>query len=79
DSIFEAASLSKPVFAYAVLKLVQTGKMDLDAPVLQYLPEGYLHQAQPYRETSKTERVTDPRLQDITVRMALNHTSGLPN
>ncbi|WP_457818990.1 serine hydrolase domain-containing protein, partial [Staphylococcus aureus] len=31
------------------------------------------------RETSKTERVTDPRLQDITVRMALNHTSGLPN
>lgn len=79
DSVFEAASLSKPVFAYAVLKLVQTGKMDLDAPVLQYLPEGYLHQAQPYRETSKTERVTDPRLQDITVRMALNHTSGLPN
>lgn len=79
ESVFEAASLSKPVFAYAVLKLVQQGKLDLDAPVLTYLPHGYTHQSQPYRVDSQTDQVTDPRLQAVTVRMALNHTTGLPN
>lgn len=78
-SVFEAASLSKPVFAYAVLKLVQEGKMDLDAPVTSYLPQGYEHKFRPYRADSKTDLVSDHRLQAVTVRMALNHTSGLPN
>lgn len=79
DSVFEAASLSKPVFAYAVLQLVREGRMDLDAPVVKYLPEGYQHRFQPYRRDSQTDRVSDQRLQAVTVRMALNHTSGLPN
>lgn len=79
ESVFEAASLSKPVFAYAVLKLVQQGRMDLDTPVLKYLPDGYEHRFQAYLPDSKTDRVSDPRLQAVTVRMALNHTTGLPN
>ena len=79
DSVFEAASLSKPVFAYVVLKLVQQGKLDLDAPVVKYLPQGYGHQSQPYLSGSKAQLFSDPRLQSVTVRMALNHTSGLPN
>lgn len=41
DAIFKAASLGKPVFAYAVLKLAHQAKLDLDAPVLSYLPQGY--------------------------------------
>ena len=53
--------------------------MDLDTPVMKYLPQGYQHQFQPYRRHSQTDRVSDPRLQAVTVRMALNHTSGLPN
>jgi CubicO group peptidase (beta-lactamase class C family) len=78
DSVFQAASLSKPVFAYAVLKLVAQGKMGLDAPVTQYLPHGYRHRFDPLK-AQPSELVTDPRLQAITVRMVLNHTSGLPN
>jgi CubicO group peptidase (beta-lactamase class C family) len=81
DSIFQAASLSKPVFAYAVLKLAEQGKIDLDARVMKYLPQGYSHRPYPFLASPAGEAspVTDPRLSDVTVRMLLNHTSGLPN
>jgi CubicO group peptidase (beta-lactamase class C family) len=64
DTMFEAASLSKPVFAYAVAKLVDAGKLDLDTSVSKYLPGDY---------------VDDPRLRLITVRHVLSHTTGFPN
>lgn len=78
DSVFQAASLSKPVFAHAVLKLVAQGKLELDAPVVKYLPQGYRHQFNPLK-VEPSDLVTDPRILAVTVRMALNHTSGLPN
>ena len=81
DSVFQAASLSKTVFAYEVLKLVEQGKLELDAPIMKYLPQGYRHQFNPFatKPPFKTDIVTDSRIQEVTVRMALNHTSGLPN
>lgn len=65
-TVFEAASLSKPVFAYAVLKLVDAGKFDLDKPLNQYLPGNY-------------DVGDDPRLNQITARRVLSHTTGFPN
>jgi CubicO group peptidase (beta-lactamase class C family) len=66
DTIFEAASLSKPVFAYAVLKLVDEGKFDLDKPLNSYLPGDY-------------DVGADARLNQITARRVLSHTTGFPN
>jgi CubicO group peptidase (beta-lactamase class C family) len=79
--VFQAASLSKPIFAYAVLKLAQEGSLDLDAPLVSYLPQGYLHIQNPFAfgQPQITERAAAPELQAVTARMVLNHTSGLPN
>lgn len=37
DTVFEAASLGKPVFSYGVLRLASEGKIDLDAPIGRYV------------------------------------------
>jgi CubicO group peptidase (beta-lactamase class C family) len=66
NTVFEAASLSKPVFAYAVMKLVDSGKFDLDKPLNQYLLGDY-------------DVGPDPRLGQITARRVLSHTTGFPN
>jgi CubicO group peptidase (beta-lactamase class C family) len=65
-SVFEAASLSKPVFAYAVLTLVDAGLIDLDTPLPTYLPGRY-------------DVGDDARLDLITARHVLSHQSGFPN
>jgi CubicO group peptidase (beta-lactamase class C family) len=65
DAIIPVASLSKPVFAYAVLKLIEQGILDLDRPLMEYLSEPYLS--------------NEPLLPFITARHALSHTTGFPN
>src|SRR4051794_12531985 len=41
-TMFEAASMSKPVFAYAVLKLCERGVIDLDTPLTHYTSSRFL-------------------------------------
>jgi CubicO group peptidase (beta-lactamase class C family) len=66
NTMFEACSMSKPVFAYLVLKLVEQGKLELDKPLYEYLPEVFVCEDEDYPK-------------QITARMILSHTSGLPN
>lgn len=64
NTVFEAASLSKPVFAYAVLRLVDSGVLSLDTPLSDYVPDF---------------AKGDPRSATVTVRDVLSQSSGLPN
>ena len=62
-TVFEAASLGKPLFAYAVLRLVDAGRLDLDRPLYDYLP---------------APDAAHPLMRRVTARHVLTHTSGLP-
>lgn len=64
DTVFEAASLGKPLFAVAVLRLRDAGVLDLDRPLASYLP---------------LPDAGDPLAREITARHVLSHTTGLPN
>jgi len=66
NTIFEACSMSKPVFTYLVLKLADQGKLDIDKPLAGYLPEEFVSDNDDYSNL-------------ITARMILTHTGGMPN
>ena len=63
-TLFNMGSNSKIFCAAAIMLLVDEGKVELDAPVTRYLSEFTM---------------ADPRYRDITVRMLLNHASGMPS
>lgn len=65
ETIFEIASTSKPIFAFAVMQLIEAGILELDRPAFEYTEFDYI--------------ANDERRKKITIRMLLNHTSGLPN
>ena len=64
NTIFQVASLSKFISATGVMKLRELGKIDLDAPVSQYLTRWHL----PPSEFDNEQ---------VTVRRLLSHTAGL--
>ena len=64
NSIYLLASVSKPITSTALMKLVDEGKLDLDAPANRYLDEALIaHRG---------------RAEDITLRRLANHSSGMP-
>jgi CubicO group peptidase (beta-lactamase class C family) len=65
-SLFRLCSLSKTVTAVAVLQLVQGGRLGLDDKVVPILGDA----------GPRATRISDPRVNDITVRQLLRHSGG---
>jgi CubicO group peptidase (beta-lactamase class C family) len=77
-TVFEAASLTKPFFAFLVMKFVEDGRLDLDRPLITYAPEDYLVNTF-VRHPLDKEGFRRDRFEKITARMVLSHSSGLPH
>lgn len=76
DTVFEAASLSKPVFAYLILRLVEKGVLSLDQKFSDLLPPEQLDEIFAYKQFALAG---DERAKSLTARMVLSHQSGLQN
>lgn len=66
-TVFQAASLSKPLFVYIVMKMAGNNEIDLDKPIIDYLGQDRFLPDQ--LEWAKV----------LTARVILTHKSGLPN
>jgi CubicO group peptidase (beta-lactamase class C family) len=64
ETVFELGSTSKTVVATAIMQLKEQGKIDLDAPVITYLPYFQMKSGD-YKK--------------ITIRNLLSHWGGLPS
>ena len=77
STIFEAASLTKPLFAYAAMRIVEEGDLDLDIPLTRYvkreLIEAGIGHSLDYPGFRKDW------LELITARLVLSHSAGLPH
>lgn len=65
NTIFNVASLTKPVTAVIALKLVSSGKLNLDEPLYKY--------------SIDPDIKSDPRSKKLTTRLILSHQTGFPN
>lgn len=83
DTIMYGASLTKAVFAYTVMQLVDEGKLNLDTPIGTYLDKpltsygfdnAFRNKYAPYKDLAD-----DPRWMKITPRMCLDHSTGFNN
>lgn len=73
NTVFRAASLSKPVFSYLVMKLVDEGLISLDQPLEDYVDPPFTT----YPEYASLNG--DARLLALTPAILLSHASGFPN
>ncbi|MGH8817362.1 MAG: serine hydrolase domain-containing protein, partial [Achromobacter pestifer] len=83
DTIMYGASITKTVFAYAVLQLVDQGRIDLDTPLAAYLekplPEYDTEAIYPDKYGPYHDLGDDERWKKITARMVLTHSTGFAN
>lgn len=59
-------SITKPITAMALMQLQEMGKIDINNPLIKYLPEFSI-------------KTRNTKVEDITVKSVMQHTSGIPN
>jgi CubicO group peptidase (beta-lactamase class C family) len=77
DTIFNIASMTKPVTSLAVMMLVEEGKLRLDDPASKYLPELATLPVMTNVNLQAETYATRPAARPITIRHLLTHTSGI--
>ena len=79
ETTFQAASISKVVFSYIVMRMVDRGEIDLDKPLWEYL--GYLEERfkDAYPDNPDKSRQNEEWAKRLTARIVLTHGTGLPN
>lgn len=79
DTVMYGASLTKAVFAYWVMQLVDEGKLDLDRPLANYLDRPLPDYPQDPKSGPWRHLANEPRWRNLTARMLLTHSSGFAN
>lgn len=79
DTVMYGASLTKPVFAYAVMQQVQAGRLKLDQPLADYLPKPLPDYATERQYGPWNHLAGDERWRRLTARMLLTHSGGFAN
>lgn len=83
DTVMYGASLTKTVFAYTVMQLVDQGRLNLDTPIAadldQPLPSYGPDPVFPDKYGPFKDLADDPRWKKITPRMCLTHSTGFGN
>lgn len=77
DTIFNIASMTKPIGATAIMMLVEEGKLSLDDPISKHVPE---FRGRPVIATfndADASHTTRPAAREVTIRHLLSHSSGL--
>jgi CubicO group peptidase (beta-lactamase class C family) len=78
ETVFEAASLTKPLFAYLALLAVDSRLLDLDVPLVTYLDNETI-EAEVTQHPLNAEGFRRDWFEQITTRHVLSHSSGMPH
>ena len=79
DTVMYGASLTKTVFAYTVMQLVEEGVIDLDRSIASYLPRPLPHYGNLDAYGNWGDLAGDERWRRITPRILLTHSAGFAN